>query len=87
MDESSDNVRCTVHDSKFVQPCDALQRTIEPNSKTKGIHVFEYRSIHDGKPTRTIVGIKSGQFDRMYLNFCPFWGERIDRPFSPADSA
>ena len=81
-------LKCTARDGKFVDPCRTLERSCEdtnPGGKRKGVFAWELSNL-DG-PTRTMFGVKSGEFiaKGLLFNFCPFCGERIDAPFKDGD--
>lgn len=80
--------RCSVRDGRFVEPCATLLKASEgenPRGKQKGLFAWE---LHTPKgPTRTMFGVKSGEFNvgGIMFSVCPFCGERIDAPFAVTD--
>lgn len=83
--------KCSTSDSgKVVTPCESLKKACEhgnPRGKAKGIFAWALYNINqpcsDG-PSRVFFGVKSGNFvaKGFAFNFCPFCGERIDKPFA-----
>ena len=82
-----DQIKCTVRDGKFVEPCKTLAEAVDNNipgfSKAKGIFRQDLTNMTTQQPSRTVFGIKSKQFPNgLLFNNCPWCGERIDAPFS-----
>ena len=71
--------RCSVRDTAFVEPCDALARSFG-----RGVEHHHMVDMKTRKPSRSFVAIKSGEYSQrgLAMNVCPFCGERIDAPFA-----
>jgi hypothetical protein len=86
----SDDLKCSVRDGRFVEPCTTLASTIENHtpafSKAKGMAFWRYTNFRTGHPSRSFVGILSKSYPKgMLFNFCPFCGGNISAPFTEAD--
>lgn len=75
---------CTV-EGLHLKPCDTLAATVEGTHtrKRRGIHVWAFSNNKTGEPTRTFIGVRSGEHTEKGLAFifCPFCGTRIDGPY------
>ena len=80
-------IKCTVRDSRFVEPCDTLEKATDNPmgsfSKAKGIVRWSITNMSTRQPSRTYFGIRTNEFKRgLAFNNCPFCGEKIDAPFA-----
>lgn len=90
MSDSARKIECTVRDSKFVEPCDALAELIDTHqpgfSRKRGMFQTTYSNIHTHEPSRSFVGIKCDAYKNgMLFNFCPVCGTDISAPFTEKD--
>lgn len=77
---------CEVRDDNFVVPCTALEESIGGfgTDKRKGIVAWHLIHMPTGKPSRSFIGVRSGDHavKGVAFNFCPFCGTKIDAPFN-----
>ena len=71
-------IKCKVVDYN-IEPCWALELTIEDHHRKKGISMMQFFNMKTSKPTRSVAMVKSGQRTKkgLALNYCPFCGENI----------
>ena len=75
---SDKKTKCSVKDHN-IDPCWALEETIEEHHRRKGISMMEFFNLETSKPTRSVVIVKSGKHVKkgLMFNYCPFCREDI----------
>lgn len=78
-------MNCTVKGGKIVEPCKALASEIEyssPAGRFKGFFSYVLHSKTTRQISRSGVGIKTAATPKgVMLNYCPWCGENIGKPF------
>lgn len=75
-------MKCKIIKSGLLAPCLSLFKSIQLSSNVgngKGIFHIQTVNMKNMNPTRTLIGVKSGEYSKegVVFNFCPFCGKKI----------
>jgi hypothetical protein len=75
---SAKKTKCAVKND-HIQACTLLANAMEESTSHKGLVAYHFFNIKTGKPTRSLVAMRSGNYRKrpLVVLFCPFCGASI----------